>query len=277
MLDADNMLEPQFVERALAVFRAEPDLAYVSCWLRFIGPDGSPESDPAGYSALGNRVYQGTDRNLDGDSLAMLPRRVFTELGYGYGRETAAHPDWHFYRRLRADGLFGAVIPEQLARYRVLADSLLRTYGEEMKRRSSEELQDLGGLHRTRGSGSTVETRRGGGRGVAPGRGATSRQRRAGGRDTQPQPRAGRRSRALPGPPRCGGSPGLWPNGIRRRAIWRRRMLGSHISSRTTTNCASAMTSSAIWSKDRAASSKASDRPDRPPAPGAVTAPEAPG
>ena len=183
MLDADNVLEPNFVERALSVLRAEPDLVYVSCWLRFIGPDGSPLSDPTGYAPLGNRVYRGSDRNLDGDSLAMLPRRVFTELGYGYGREIAAHPDWHFYRVLREAGLFGAVIPERLARYRVLADSLLRTYDENMNRRSTEELQDLGALHGDSldGGGRRVEARRGGGRRVAPGRGAASRQRRTGG------------------------------------------------------------------------------------------------
>jgi glycosyltransferase involved in cell wall biosynthesis len=150
MLDADNELEPEFVERALAVLRASPRLAYVSCWLRFIGADGSPTSDPAGYAALGNRVYRGDDLNLDGDTLALLPRRIFSELGYGYELECAAHPDWELYRTLRLDGLFGAVIPERLARYRVLPDSLMRTYDEEMLRRSSEEMRDRPDLRGTR-------------------------------------------------------------------------------------------------------------------------------
>jgi glycosyltransferase involved in cell wall biosynthesis len=150
MLDADNELEPEFVERALAVVRAMPGLAYVSCWLRFIGPDGSPTSDPAGYAALGNEVYRGDDLNLDGDTLALLPRRIFSELGYRYETECPTNPDWELYRSLRSDGLFGTVIPEWLARYRVLPDSLLRTFDEEMLGRSAEEMKDREALHRTR-------------------------------------------------------------------------------------------------------------------------------
>ncbi|MGH2974286.1 MAG: glycosyltransferase, partial [Solirubrobacterales bacterium] len=36
MLDADNALEPEFCERALEAFWREPELAYVTCWLRFV-------------------------------------------------------------------------------------------------------------------------------------------------------------------------------------------------------------------------------------------------
>jgi hypothetical protein len=52
--------------------------------------------------------------------------------------------DWELYRWLREDGRFGAVIPEQLARYRVRPDSLTmghelalhqRTWGEARARR----------------------------------------------------------------------------------------------------------------------------------------------
>src|SRR5262249_44108603 len=121
MLDADNVIEPDFVARALELFGSEPELAYVSCWLRFIGPDGTPLSEPSGYAPLGNSVVRDEDLNWDGDTFALVDRRLFTELGYRYETEASPYGDWELYRRLREDGRFGAVIPERLGRYRVVA------------------------------------------------------------------------------------------------------------------------------------------------------------
>ena len=112
MLDADNFLEPEFVERALETFRREPALAYVSCWLRFIGPDGSPYDGSAGYAYLGNRVMRDDSINWDGDTLALIPRELLSDLGFFHDREAATHTDWEFYRRLRDLGRFGLVVPE---------------------------------------------------------------------------------------------------------------------------------------------------------------------
>lgn len=138
MLDADNALEPEFVARALSVYEREPELAYVSCWLRFVDAGGAPFTDPAGYAPLGNRVLRDDRENWDGDTLALLPRSIF-ERGYGFDREAVIYSDWELYRRLRRDGLFGAVIPERLARYRVLPGSLQRGHSPEMRHRGWEE------------------------------------------------------------------------------------------------------------------------------------------
>jgi glycogen synthase len=136
MLDADNMLEPGFVERALATFRRNPHLAYVTCWLRMVAPEGEELPGGQGYAALGNRVLaEGEEENWDGDTLAMLPRAVFVERGLGYKPDGSIHSDWSFYRALRRLGAFGAVIPEQLARYRVRPDSLLRHHDEGLRTR----------------------------------------------------------------------------------------------------------------------------------------------
>jgi glycogen synthase len=150
MLDADNALEPEFCERALEAFRREPELAYVTCWLRFVTEGGSPHPDAAGYAALGNRVVAGDEGNWDGDTLAMMPRRIFTELGHGYDDRSAMQSDWELYRQLREDGLFGAVIPERLARYRVRGDSLLRAHPTLVHRRSWAEALSRRELRRTR-------------------------------------------------------------------------------------------------------------------------------
>ena len=38
MLDADDVFEPEFISRALETLRREPELAYVTSWLRFSAP-----------------------------------------------------------------------------------------------------------------------------------------------------------------------------------------------------------------------------------------------
>jgi len=155
MLDADNVLEPQFVARALQVIEREPDLAYVSCWLRFIGPDGEPVADPAGYAPLGNRVVRDDTNNWDGDTLALLPRRVFTELGLRFDPSAVIYSDWEFYRVLRDAGRYGVVIPERLARYRVLPSSLQRAHGRQLQRRGWEEARERRLLGRTQWTAET--------------------------------------------------------------------------------------------------------------------------
>jgi glycosyltransferase involved in cell wall biosynthesis len=150
MLDSDNLLEPTFVERALAVLLADPDLAYVTCWLRMVGADNRDTDLHPNFAPLGNSVLGGYAENWDGDTLAMLPRRVFTELGFEYHREGSMHSDWELYRWLHAAGQFGAVIPERLARYRVLPDSLMRGYSEDLQRRSWSESEKRIGQHAVR-------------------------------------------------------------------------------------------------------------------------------
>ena len=150
MLDSDNLLEPRFVERALAVLLAEPELAYVTCWLRMVGADNEDTDAHPNFAPLGNSVLAGYSENWDGDTLAMLPRRVFTELGFEYHREGSMHSDWELYRWLRSAGQFGAVIPERLARYRVLPDSLMRGYSEDLQWRSWSESEERIGAHAVR-------------------------------------------------------------------------------------------------------------------------------
>lgn len=128
LLDADNVLEPDFVARAVAILENEPVLAYVTCWLSQIDPSGSPR--PGGYAPLGNSVSREQQLNWDGDALAVLRRELFSELGYRYEPSAALASDWELYRVLRGGGRFGAVIPERLARYRVVSGSLSRIHEE---------------------------------------------------------------------------------------------------------------------------------------------------
>jgi glycosyltransferase involved in cell wall biosynthesis len=140
MFDADNSLEPEFVSRALAMYGGQPDLAYVTCWLRHVDADGNELG--GGYAPLGNRVLSDEEENWDGDTAALVPRRVFQALSEPFPEQRSIQGDWLFYRRLRERGEHGAVIPELLVRYRVHPDSNLRSSDRRLHALSWEEGRD---------------------------------------------------------------------------------------------------------------------------------------
>ena len=54
-LDADDTLEPEFLERCLTALRARPELAYVTTWVQYVDQDGEPFGDDlGGYLPFGN-------------------------------------------------------------------------------------------------------------------------------------------------------------------------------------------------------------------------------
>lgn len=128
-LDADNELEPEFVERCLFGLNREPSLAYVTTWCRFINERGEPLGAPhEGHTPLGNWTRLIDRNNWAGDATAVVRRDVF-ERGFRYSTELTSYEDWFFYRQLHHAGLHGDVVPRRLFRYRVRRDSMLRTLG----------------------------------------------------------------------------------------------------------------------------------------------------
>jgi glycogen synthase len=125
-LDADNVAEPTFVERCVAVLEAEPGLGYVTSWSRYVDERGDPVDAgyEDGYAPLGNFSDLVEHTNVAGDAAAVLPRRVFGT--HGWYSEDVPIEDWMFYRRLRRAGVVGHVIPERLLRYRVRPASIYR-------------------------------------------------------------------------------------------------------------------------------------------------------
>lgn len=127
-LDADNTLEQGFVARGVAMIEADPELAYVTTWLRFFGEEEAiGRVGTGGYAPLGNAVRSDDAINSDGDSIAIMPRRLFTRDGYSFEETSVLLADWELYRRLREDGRYGAVIPALAANYRVRAGSVSRS------------------------------------------------------------------------------------------------------------------------------------------------------
>ena len=140
-LDADNVVEPEFVARCVEILEARPELAYVTSWSRYIDADGTPRPGPdLGYEPLGNQAALIAEENVAGDAAALIRRRIF-DAGFGYDEELTSFEDWHFYRELHAAGRFGAVIPERLLGYRVRGDSMQAQIAQPHRARLRGEIQ----------------------------------------------------------------------------------------------------------------------------------------
>ena len=139
-LDADNVAEPEFVARCVAVLEAGPEVAYVTAWSRYIDSAGRERPGPdLGYEPLGNWSSLIAEENVAGDAAALLRRRLF-DAGFAYSEELTSFEDWALYRRLAQAGHLGRVIPERLLRYRVRDDSLQATIAQPRRRRLAGEM-----------------------------------------------------------------------------------------------------------------------------------------
>jgi glycosyltransferase involved in cell wall biosynthesis len=142
-LDADNVLEPDYVERCLHALERDERLAYATTWTRWVDEDGTPLGDgELGYQPLGNWTRLVERNNWAGDGTALIRREVF-DAGLAYSVELTSYEDWFLYRRMHHAGLHGDVIPHRLLRYRVRAASMLRTVGLRHEERLFDEMNAL--------------------------------------------------------------------------------------------------------------------------------------
>jgi glycosyltransferase involved in cell wall biosynthesis len=117
-LDADDLLEPDFLARTVEVLEADPSLAFVSCWLKAFG-DQNFEWSPNGCDFPWLLVE-------DTVCTAALTRRAaLVEVGgFDSGMPVAGYEDWDLAISLVERGLGGTVIPEYLFRYRIRQSSM---------------------------------------------------------------------------------------------------------------------------------------------------------
>lgn len=128
-VDADNVLEPAFVERGVALLESQRDVAYVTSWSRYIDENGFEFEPPGvGYQPLSNLTDLLRVTNVAGDATAVIRRRLF-DMGFAYSQDLTSFEDWSFYRDLGERGYEGLVVPERLFRYRIRRESMLREIG----------------------------------------------------------------------------------------------------------------------------------------------------
>ena len=118
-LDADDKLEPRWLEKGLLALDADPSLAFVSHWVRSFGEE---EGD-----------WTPTDCDLptllDANTIngAALVRREAVAAVGGFDEDMRdGCEDWDLWLRLVERGYRGAIIPEVLFFYRRRADSMSR-------------------------------------------------------------------------------------------------------------------------------------------------------
>jgi glycosyltransferase involved in cell wall biosynthesis len=126
-LDADDMLSPTFVERAVSCAEADPGVALVTSWM-------SCFEESAGAPTLAF-VPVGFDRdmlcvaNVASSCTALLDRARVLDAG-GYDETLEAFEDWDLYCTLAERGERASVIPEFLIVNRIRAGSMLRSLSE---------------------------------------------------------------------------------------------------------------------------------------------------
>ncbi len=111
-LDADDRLEPRFLDKAIRVLEEEPEVAFVSCWLRAFGAeDWEWKPERCDLPAL-----------LAEDTVltAALVRRdaVLAVGGYDTAMPAQGDEDWDLWLRLVEQGYRGRILPEVLFNYR---------------------------------------------------------------------------------------------------------------------------------------------------------------
>jgi len=120
MVDADDLLEPSYLERSLQVLDSRPDVAFASHWLRAFGDeawDWTP-TDCTFPALLHANTLNGA---------ALIRRDLFERVGGFDETMVDGCEDWEFWIRVVDRGFKGAIIPEFLFRYRRRADSMSRT------------------------------------------------------------------------------------------------------------------------------------------------------
>ncbi len=123
-LDPDDLIEPTFLEKALAVMEGTPGLAYVTSLVAYFRE--TPDN------VVGGWVPSGLDRdalwvvNVASTCTALMERRLVEELG-GYDEWLASYEDWDVFSRMAERGLTGTVLPEPLFLYRLRPDSMTRS------------------------------------------------------------------------------------------------------------------------------------------------------
>ena len=122
-LDADDRLAPTWLAEAAVVLDEEPDVAFVSHWLRTFGDEeGEWKPQRCDLDAL-----------LDLNSIngAALFRRSMVEAVGGFDESMREGcEDWELWIRAVAQGHRGVIVPRVLYEYRRRADSMSRVMHE---------------------------------------------------------------------------------------------------------------------------------------------------
>ncbi|MEM7063909.1 MAG: glycosyltransferase [Cyanobacteria bacterium P01_B01_bin.77] len=123
-LDADDWLDPQYLERMTAALAADPNLDAVHCGMRRIDLDGKGFVD--NYAPEQPDLFHiFAQRCPFGIHCCIFRKRLAQEIG-GFDTSLLTAEDWDFWQRLARTGVRFGAIKEILAFYRMRPQSLSR-------------------------------------------------------------------------------------------------------------------------------------------------------
>jgi glycosyltransferase involved in cell wall biosynthesis len=119
-LDADDRLDPAFLERTVGVLEREPSITFASAWLRAFGAETwewKPERCDLATLVGENTVL----------TAAPVRREALLAVGgYDAGMPAQGDEDWDLWLRLVERGYRGVIVPDLLFHYRRRAGSMSR-------------------------------------------------------------------------------------------------------------------------------------------------------
>lgn len=135
-LDADDILEPTYLEETVPVMLANPRVAIVSTYYQQFGL-GKILVEP-------HVVTIEEEKNGNGVPVCSLVRRKALEQTGGYCPDLRAYEDWNLWIEILKRGWEMAVVPKKLWNYRMSAGSLITTCTPE---RHAELIAKIRSMH----------------------------------------------------------------------------------------------------------------------------------
>ena len=121
-LDADDRLEPTFLEKTVAALERDPSLTFVSCWLRTFGDEDwvwrQERCDLAAVLAEDTVLTAAPVRR----------QAVLAAGGWDPGMPAPGYEDWDLWITLLERGARGEIVPEVLFAYRRRPGSMSEQY-----------------------------------------------------------------------------------------------------------------------------------------------------
>lgn len=157
-LDADDLVEPEFITKGVNVLQHYDNVHFVTTWLFYF--DGAQ----GGWPCFNPEPPYLLVHNMVSCSILVL-RSSFLRHGKNDSNLVYGMEDWDMVLGLVANGCYGVVLPEQLIGYRVRRDSMTRKFNRSKKLFSfkyitekyhealSQYAVDVAGLLHANGSG----------------------------------------------------------------------------------------------------------------------------
>lgn len=117
-LDADDLIEPSYIQKGVEALLNNPELGYVSCHAQNFGELRNA------YIPIGFVPELMPYMNSHGKCTNLYRKELFAQYG-GYDEVMTSYEDWDFLLTLDENGVEGDVLPDEMFHYRRHFDSMV--------------------------------------------------------------------------------------------------------------------------------------------------------